>query len=182
MLHEKVLKIPNQQGKILKIIIAGNSGVGKTTLLKRFIEGTFIQTSNMTVGVEHFIKEIYYFNTLCKMQLWDLGGQDRFRYIVDFALRGTHGALLLFDITNYTSFVSLDKWVNLLRSQSKKLPILLVATKCDLYEYSVVKNVLIPKIVERNQICDYIETSSKTGQNVENVFEILIKNLISPEA
>jgi len=164
----------------LKIIIAGNAGVGKTTLLKRYLEGKFIQASKMTVGVDHFFKELQYNNILCKMQLWDLGGQDRFRYIVDIALRGTQGALLLFDITNYSSFVSLDKWVKLLRSQNKKLPILLVATKSDLQECSVVKNVIIPKIVKRNKMCDFIETSSKTGQNIERVFKSLIKYLIAP--
>ena len=177
----KMLDVSSQQKQILKIIVAGNSGVGKTTLLKRYIEGRFIKSSELTVGVEHFVKELYYFTTSYKMQLWDLGGQDRFRYIVDFALRGTHGAILLFDITNYSSFVSLDKWVKLLRVQSKELPILLVATKCDLYEYSVVKNVLIPKIIERNQIYDFIETSSKTGQNIENVFESLVKYIVSSE-
>ena len=135
----------------------------------------------MTVGVDHFIDEARYFNTSCKMQLWDLGGQDRFRYIVDFALRGSQGALLLFDVTNYGSFLSLDKWVKLLRSQDKELPILLVATKCDLHEYSVVKNVLIPKIVKRNKKCDYIGTSSKTGQNIERVFDSLVKYLITPK-
>ena len=176
-----MLIAPIQQEKILKIIVAGNAGVGKTTLLKRYLEGKFIQMSKMTVGVDHFFKEANYFNTLCKMQLWDLGGQDRFRYIVDIALRGTQAALLLFDITNYGSFVSLDKWVKLLRSQNKKLPIFLVATKCDLQECSVVKNVLIPKIVKRNKMCNYIETSSKTGQNIERVFESLIKYLIIPK-
>ncbi len=177
-----MLDVSSQQKQILKIIVAGNSGVGKTTLLKRYIEGKFIQSSELTVGVEHFVKEIKNFTTSYKMQLWDIGGQDRFRYIVDFAIHGTHGAILLFDITNYSSFVSLDKWVKLLRAQSKELPILLVATKCDLYEYSVVKNVLIPKIIERNQIYDFIETSSKTGQNIENVFESLVKYIISSEA
>ena len=176
-----MLGVSTQQEQIFKIILAGNSGVGKTTLLKRYVEGKFIQSSNLTVGVDHFVKELYYFNTLYKMQLWDLGGQDRFRYIVDFALRGTHGAILLFDITNYSSFVSIDKWVKLLRTQSKELPILLVATKYDLYEFSVVKSVLIPKIIERNEVYDFIETSSKTGQNIENVFESLVKFIISSE-
>ena len=168
-----------QQEKFMKIIVAGNSSVGKSTLLKRYIEGKYIQTSKLTVGVDHFSKELHYFDTLCKMQLWDLGGQDRFRYIVDIALRGAHGALLLFDITNYSSFISLDKWVQLLRTQNKGLPILLVATKCDLHDCSVVKNVLIPKIIDRNKMCDYIETSSKTGQNIERVFESLVNYLFT---
>ncbi len=172
-----MLTTSTQQERLIKIIVAGNASVGKTTLLKRYIEGKFKPTSKMTVGVEHFIKEFQHFNTLYKMQLWDLGGQDRFRYIIDIALHGAQGALLLFDITNYNSFISLDNWVQLLRSQNKELPILLVGTKCDLYECAVVKNVLIPKIIERNQFCDYIETSSKTGQNIESVFESLVNSL-----
>ncbi len=167
-----------QEQKLLKIIVAGNAGVGKTTLLKRYIEGKFVEGSKMTVGVDHFTKELQFSNLNCKMVCWDLGGQDRFRYIVDFALRGANGALLLFDITNYSSFISLDKWVQLLRSKNQNLPILLVATKVDLQEYSVVKNVLIPKILERNKIRYYLETSSKTGHNVNKVFKAMISNVL----
>ncbi len=173
-----MLVAPTQEEKYMKIIIAGNASVGKTTLIKRYIEGQFIKGSKMTIGLDHYSKELFYSNIFCKMQLWDLGGQDRFRYIVDFAIKGAHGALLLFDITNYSSFISLDKWVKLLRTENKELPILLVATKSDLYNCSVVKNVLIPKIIERNNMYDYIETSSKTGQNIDDVFQSIISNII----
>ena len=161
-----MLETPTQETKLMKIIIAGNASVGKTTLLKRYVEGKFISSSKMTIGLDHYTKEIMFSNYSCKMQLWDLGGQDRFRYIIDFAVKGAHGALLLFDITDYNSFISLDKWVKLLRAENKDLPILLVGTKSDLQNCSVVKNVLIPKVIERNQMCKYIETSSKTWDNI----------------
>ncbi|MFX1275896.1 MAG: Rab family GTPase [Promethearchaeota archaeon] len=175
----KMLTTQTQIPKFMKIIIAGNSNVGKTTLLKRFVKGVFEEKSKMTVGVEHFHKEILLSNLLCKMQLWDLGGQDRFRYIVDIALKGAHGALLLFDITNYASFVAIDNWVKLLRTQNKNLPIILLATKADLSEISVVKSVLIPKTIDRNNFLNFIETSSKTGQNVTEAFEILANHVIA---
>ena len=173
-----MLERPIQKQEIVKIIVAGNAGVGKSTLLRRYIDGKFISDMKMTVGVDHFAKELQVSNVRYKMQIWDLGGQDRFRYIVDFALRGAHGALLLFDITNYSSFLSIDKWVQLLRANNKVLPILLVATKWDLQECSVVKNVLIPKILKRNKIRGYIETSSKTGQNVKKVFEKMLSTVL----
>jgi len=169
---------PSQETKLLKIIIAGNASVGKTTLLKRYIEGIFLKNSKMTIGVEHYAKEIEISNYFCKMQLWDLGGQDRFRYILDFAIKGAHGALLLFDITNYSSFISIDKWVKLLRSENDNLPILLVGTKADLQNCSVVKDVLIPKVIERNNFSNYLETSSKTGLNIENVFQSILSDIL----
>jgi small GTP-binding protein len=115
---------------LLKTLIAGDASVGKTTLCHRYITGEFINAITMTVGVEFLLKEIEVINNIsCHLQIWDIGGQDRFRHMVKEYIPGARGALLLFDTTNWTSFVNIDKWTQLLRIYDKKLPIVLVATR-----------------------------------------------------
>ena len=164
---------------LLKTLIAGDASVGKTTLVHRFVDGKFIDTTTMTVGVEFFLKEIELDNKLtCHLQIFDIGGQERFRFMVKEFIPGARGALLLFDVTNWTSFVNIDKWTQLLRIYDKNLPIVLVATKYDLEEYSMVADYLADLKSKKLNMIDYVKTSSKTGLNVSEVFEILSKSLV----
>ncbi len=100
---------------LLKIITAGDGGVGKTTLLYRYVEGKFLTDTKATLGVEFFWKV---FNTNDKqidLQLWDFGGQQVFRHILKNYASGAHGALLLFDLTNNSSLEQIDEWVDICR-------------------------------------------------------------------
>ena len=93
---------------MFKILVAGDGAVGKTTLLHRFIEGDFIDSTTMTIGVDFHTKKMEFPpDYLVHLQLWDIGGQERFRFMVDQYLRGAKGALLLFDTTSMTSFVNI---------------------------------------------------------------------------
>ena len=90
---------------LLKTLIAGDASVGKTTLVHRFVKGEFIDTTTMTIGVEFFLKEIELDKNLtCHLQIFDIGGQERFRYMVKDYIPGARGALLLFDTTSWKSF------------------------------------------------------------------------------
>ncbi len=84
---------------ILKILTAGEGGVGKTTLLHRYVEGKFSGDTKMTIGVEFFLKEMELDGNQCTLQLWDFGGQERFRFLLDSYVMGAKGALLMFDLT-----------------------------------------------------------------------------------
>jgi len=165
---------------LLKTLIAGDSSVGKTTLTHRFVNGEFIDTATMTVGVDFLLKEVNVLDNIsCHLQIWDIGGQERFRHMVKEYIPGARGALLLFDTTNWTSFVNIDKWTQILRIYDKKLPIVLVATKYDLKEFSMVADYYANLKKKKLNMIDYIKTSSKTGLNVEKVFEILAQRLVS---
>lgn len=167
---------------LLKTLIAGDASVGKTTLVHRFIKGEFIDTTTMTIGVEFFLKEIdLNQNLTCHLQIFDIGGQERFRYMVKEYIPGARGALLLFDTTNWTSFVNIDKWTQLLRIYDKDLPIVLVATKYDLKEFSMVADYYGDLKKKKLNMIDYVKTSSKTGLNVSKVFEILSKRLVDKQ-
>lgn len=164
---------------LLKTLIAGDGRVGKTTLVHRYVRGEFINSTTITVGVEFLLKEVEIDqNTSCHLQLWDIGGQERFRFMVKQYIPGARGALLLFDTTSWKSFVNIDKWTQLLRIYNKKLPIVLVATKYDLKEFSMVADYYAELKQKKLNMIDYIKTSSKTGLNVGKVFEILSNHLI----
>jgi len=168
----------------LKLITIGDGGVGKTTLLHRYVKGNFIDTTTMTIGVEFLVKEVKIEDTLCQLNLWDISGQERFFFMVDKYLRGASGAILLFDITNMRSFVNLGKWVKIVREnnpEKEKIPILLIAAKCDLEEFSMVGDILAKKAQEKMGLTEYVKTSSKTGLNVDLAFEKLIKYLLKQE-
>ena len=162
----------------LKFLVLGDGGVGKTTLLHRYVNGKFMNTATMTIGVEFLSKQIQMNGINCQLILWDISGQDRFRFMIDKYMRGASGALLLFDTTNMTSFVNIGKWVNLVRKYYQNLPILLVAAKCDLEEFSIVGDIYAKKTKERYGMVDFIKTSSKTGLNVDMVFENLANYLV----
>jgi len=165
---------------IFKILVGGNGGVGKTTLLRRFVDGVFDESTIETVGVDFFIKEmsIEDINAHCTLQLWDLGGQVRFRYMLENFVMGSRGALLLFDMTKMPVINEILEWVNIVRVHDFNLPILLVGTKLDLDGAIAVDKETALNIKNTFNMIDYIQTSSKTGHNVREVFDRIIKHII----
>ena len=166
---------------IFKIIVAGNGGAGKTTLLRRYVDGIFDESTIETVGVDFFLKELVLedLNAHSTLQLWDLGGQKRFRHMLNSFTMGARGALLLFDLTRMPKINDIVNWVNIVRLHDISLPILLVGTKNDLEDFIAVDDKTAFNIKNTFQMIDYIKTSSKTGENVDLVFKILVKNLIN---
>ena len=163
---------------LFKILITGNASVGKTSLLRRYVDGFFDDSTIMTVGVEFFIKEIHYDDVYCTLQLWDLGGQKRFRYLLENYVMGARGALLLFDLTKMPRIGDLLEWVNIARLHDINLPILLVGSKNDLEDIVAVDDDSALHIKNTFNLIEYIKTSAKSGYNIEKPFELLTKKLI----
>lgn len=147
-------------------------------MLHRYIQREFIDTTTMTVGVDFATKKVQISDITVVLQLWDIGGQERFRFMVENYLRGAHGALLLFDTTSMTSFVNIQKWYQLLRRDNPNLPIVLVGTKKDLEEFSMVGDYYAEKTKEKFFMIDYIKTSSKLGLNVDKAFDVIVEYLL----
>ena len=169
-----------QPSLIFKIIIGGDGGVGKTTMLHRYVNNEFIFDSKMTIGTDIFNKMITLKEgPVCALQLWDFGGQERFRFILDSFIKGTAGAFLMFDLTNYISFNNLPKWLNIVRKDDPTLPILLLGSKYDLVDSITVDDDFVSEFVEDNNISGYCKVSSKTGYNVDGVFESLVSTIIN---
>ncbi|MFX1274838.1 MAG: Rab family GTPase [Promethearchaeota archaeon] len=163
-----------------KIIVAGDGGVGKTTLIYRYVDGTFKSNTSMTIGIQFHQKFIdLNDNTTCELLLWDLGGQDHFRAILKRFVKGSHGALLMFDLSRIITLFNLDEWMELLSDSEPDIPIVLIGGKADLLEKGVFpyQDKLL-EFKEKYNFENVIFVSSKTGENVNEVFEFITKEII----
>ena len=163
---------------ILKILTAGEGGVGKTTLLHRFVEGQFSADTKMTIGVEFFLKEIELDGKQCTLQLWDFGGQERFRFLLESYVLGAKGALLMFDLTRPMTLENLQQWVTICRKGDENLPILFIGTKIDLVNDIMVDDDYALSFQEKFKLFDFMKISSKSGENVLEAFELLTKKIL----
>lgn len=171
---------------VLKIITSGDGGVGKTTLLHRYVEDKFLTDTKMTIGVDFSIKELIVNNIAVTLQLWDFTGQEHLRFMLERYTYGSNGALYMFDLNNIRrSLRNTDIWYSILR-KAGEIPILLIGTKLDLIEdgnsksYSLFKS-HIDEVRAKYDFVDYIETSSKSGENVDRAFKILVGTILENE-
>lgn len=163
---------------ILKILTAGEGGVGKTTLLHRYVEGRFSAETKMTIGVEFFLKETEIDSKQCTLQLWDFGGQKRFRFLLESYVLGAKGALLMFDLTRVMTLENLEQWLGIVRKGDPNLPVLFVGTKLDLEDEIQVEDDYAQSFLQEYNLLGFLKISSKTGQNVGHAFEILTKKIL----
>ena len=170
------------QKYILKLLTAGDGGVGKTTLLRRFVEGTFSAETKMTIGVEFHLKELDIDGNHCTLQLWDFGGQERFRFLLESYVLGAKGALLMFDLTRITTLENLQQWINIVRKGDPNLPVLFLGTKLDLVTEIMVDNDYAKSFLNEFNMIDYLKISSKTGENVGKAFDILTRKILDKQS
>lgn len=163
---------------ILKILTAGEGGVGKTTLLHRYVEGKFSAETKMTIGVEFFLKEVEIDGKQCTLQLWDFGGQERFRFLLESYVLGAKGALLMFDLTRPMTLENLQQWVNIVRKSDDTLPVLFLGTKIDLENDIMVDDDYATQFQNKYRLFDYLKVSSKTGENVKDSFELITRKIL----
>ncbi len=164
--------------KLFKIITGGDGGVGKTTLLIRFVEGRFMTDTKATLGVEFFWKKFNSKGKQLDLQLWDFAGQKDFRHILKTYAAGASGALLLFDLTNRSSLGQIDDWVDIFREKEPNLPIIFLGTKLDLTDLIVVEDKDALFFKEKYGFLDYIKVSSKTDENVNLAFQLLVNEIM----
>ena len=164
-----------------KIIIFGDAGCGKTTLTQRFLTNLFVSDQTMTIGVDFEVKSLSVDEQKVKLQIWDFGGEERFRFLLPTYVRGARGGLFLYDITNYSSIAHIDDWLSVIRKEIRAediFPIIVVGSKADLVENREVSSADGIKIARSRNVNGFIETSSKTGENVEKSFEALTRLML----
>jgi len=158
---------------LLKILLVGESGVGKSCLLLRFAEGTYSQSFISTIGVDFKMKKVQLNDKLCKLQIWDTAGQERYRTIVASFYRGAHGILLVFDVTDINSFLKVRHWLSEIKKNAPEgTSVVLVGNKCDMTSKRMVDFKEAAKFAAENNL-KYIETSAKDGTRVEECFMTL---------
>jgi len=169
---------------IFKVCFLGQGNVGKTSLILRYTQNAFIEDYKPTLGTDFAIKKLTIEGRKIALQIWDLAGQPRFNSVRELYYKGSHGGLLVFDITRRDSFSNLNSWVEELYKNSGRgiMPIALLGNKVDLRDET--DDPITPeeaqayirelkKKYELNFEVPYLETSAKTGDNVDESFNIL---------
>jgi small GTP-binding protein len=165
-----------------KLVLIGNSDTGKTSLIARFITNNY-KKNERTIGTDYSSKIIIMNDKKIKLSIWDTAGQERFADIIKVFYKDADAVIITFDITNYQSFVDINKWIAKIKNDAIKNPyIIIVATKIDMENCYNVDNFDISLFMtEENNNYDYMEVSSKNGTNVNNLFEIITENLLKKE-
>ncbi|MFW9880039.1 MAG: Rab family GTPase [Candidatus Thorarchaeota archaeon] len=168
---------------VFKVILIGAGAVGKTSLLHRFVENKFSFRYKVTIGADFLSKVIEGYpnlNTSCKLQIWDIGGQERYKFLRSSFFDGANGALVVFDISRWHTYEELNEWISDLREYAgKNVPFILIGNKVDLIED--ITGEYDKEIVEdyaKSEKTYYVETSAKTGENVEDAFLNLTQRMI----
>ena len=156
-----------------KILVAGNKSVGKTTLVRRYSTGLFSTDTLATIGVDFVVKEVKIGKEDVSFSIWDFAGEKKFRQLLPSYCSGASGALLLFDLTNAESMEELAAWDEVINKSAPNIVKVLVGTKLDLVANRQVPRRLAEDTMKKLNMIGYWETSSKTGENVENVFQEL---------
>jgi small GTP-binding protein len=178
-IQNKPLKTINMYDATYKIVIFGDAGCGKTTLTQRYLTNLFKSDTTMTIGVDFEVKSLEIDEKKVKLQIWDFGGEERFRFLLPTYVKGANGGLFMYDITNYSSLAHIDDWLTVIRKKIEDLfPILVVGGKADLADQREVSSHEGIEIAKTRDMNAFIECSSKTGENVELTFEALTKLML----
>nr|WDA42974.1 RABA3 [Fagopyrum tataricum] len=164
---------------VFKVVVVGDSAVGKTQVLSRFAKNEFTLDSKSTIGVEFQTRTLTVRSKVIKAQIWDTAGQERYRAVTSAYYRGALGAMMVYDITKRQSFDHVARWVSELRAHAdKSIVIMLLGNKADL---TAQRQVPIEDALQfaRDQGLFFSETSALTGDNVESAFLKVIEEIYS---
>jgi small GTP-binding protein len=164
---------------ILKLCVLGDGAVGKTSLIIRHVDKRFVTEYKPTIGFDIALKtmKIQESGVSAELLIWDIAGQAIFEKIREEYLQGTNAAMVVFDLTRKETFDHVKDWLKELTTFAGKVPFVLVGNKADLAEKKVTEEEG-KKYAQELGAIDYIETSAKTGQKVEDAFEKIIKNVV----
>jgi len=162
---------------LLKYVIIGDSGVGKSNILLRFINDTFSEEFKSTVGVEFAAKNILINKNMYRVQVWDTAGQETFRSISRAYYKNSVCACVVYDISNYSTFESIQSWIDDCKIQSSKsILLILIGNKADLNDDRQVTYEEGEQFAKRNNMI-FLESSAKTGYNIKEIFHKSVKQI-----
>ena len=176
--HEKY-SLSKQYDDLFKLVIIGDSGVGKSCLLLRFADDTFTENYYSTIGVDFRFKCLEIGDRKCKLQIWDTAGQERFKTVTSAYYRGADGIIIVFDQTDRESYNNVQNWIEDISRYSADDPVKIIfANKDDIAaEKKTVDNIDITELEKKSGL-EIIKTSAKTGEKVTYAFEKLTQKLL----
>jgi small GTP-binding protein len=162
---------------LYKVVLIGDSGVGKSNLLSRFTRNEFNLETKSTIGVEFATRSIQTEGKTIKAQIWDTAGQERYRAITSAYYRGAVGALLVYDIAKYSTFKNVERWLTELRENAdRNIVIMLVGNKSDLRHLREVPTEEAKQFAQKHNL-SFIETSALDSTNVELAFQNILTEI-----
>ena len=167
----------NSYDMIFKIVLIGDTSVGKTNMLSRYISNEYNPNSQSTIGVELSTKNYIFDNNEVKVQIWDTAGQEKYRSITSSYYKGAQGCLLVYDITRKETFDNIDKWFSELKNSSNSdITAILIGNKCDL---SNERKVTTEEAQKKAKLLNmaFMETSALDGSNIDKAFSELVSNV-----
>ncbi len=165
------------KGFVFKITVIGNGAVGKTSLIKKYTQGSFQKDYIKTLGAQFskYDEEIEGDN--CKLFFWDIAGQDEFNFMRPTFYKGSKAAIIVFSHTDGDSYNNIVDWHEDIKKYTGDLPIVLFGNKTDLIDEKNLEDENVKKLVEERNFLGYYKTSAKTGQGVFEAFQAIIKEL-----
>ncbi|NXH71846.1 RAB19 protein, partial [Hydrobates tethys] len=165
---------------LFKIILIGDSNVGKTCVVHRFKTGQYNERQQNTIGVDFTVRSMDIDGKKVKIQVWDTAGQERFRTITQSYYRSAHGAILAYDLTRRSTFESIPHWIHEIEKYgAANLVIMLIGNKSDSLDKRQVLFEDACTLAEKHGLLAVLETSAKEAQNIEEVFTLMAKELIA---
>lgn len=169
---------------VIKVLLIGSSGVGKSSISNQFVESKFEQLNVQTIGIDLRIKKINCLGKIIKIQLWDTAGHERFRTLTSSYYRGADCVILVFDLSRKTTFDDLPFWIGEIKKYSpKNIEYFLVGNKTDLSKRNITSQE-IEIFITSNKINNYMEVSAKTNLNIDELFkkiatDVYTKNMLN---
>ena len=161
-----------------KVLLLGDANVGKNSFTKRYCYNIFNPSERLTIGVDFHVTTIDLHGKKIKLQIWDIGSEERFRFLLPTYCLGANAALLVYDISNPHSLDNVSDWTNVVRQKGEFIPIGLVSMRLhEEIDRNATREVALQK-AKRLNMDFYVEVSAKTGQNVEKIFQVLIDILL----
>jgi small GTP-binding protein len=168
----------SEQNVTFKILTIGESGVGKTCILRRFVENKFLKNHLATIGIDFKTKTVNIKNKEIKLKIWDTAGEDRFRNITQQYYKGADGIVLVYDVTDEASYDKIKDWMDQIISNTTRdnIGLVLLGNKCDFEERAITEE-QGKKLAEELKI-SYFETSALNGQGINEAFEQLTLDIM----
>lgn len=160
--------------RIYKVCIVGDGGVGKSAILKQYIEGVFLENIKMTIGTNFYIKDLTIpeLNLDATLQIWDLAGQEQFNVVRPYFYNGSQGIIYTFDLTRKMTFFNLSSWKTEVEKAIEPKPSVLIGNKLDLFDKGLefINDEEDRAFIEKLNIRGYFETSARNNIGIENAF------------
>jgi len=170
---------------LFKVLVVGDIGTGKTSIIKRFVHNIFSMHYKSTIGVDFALKVINWdAKTIVRLQLWDIAGQERFGNMTRVYYKEAVGAMVVFDVTRVTTFEAVSKWKNdidqkVFINEDQPIPVVLLANKCDMTKEGIVKNnEQMNKYCEEKGFAGWYETSAKDNINIDMAAKFLVGKIL----